>query len=135
MPFAVSLSLFATVRAEETTAPKQNQTNAPTGTYATTSPIPMTVRLITNGTYEATCDGQDKRGSQTGTWQWDAQRREFRLKPTAGNFPFALRRLRVDKHEEECLQWIPEGSMIAPAAVGGVGAIDYVRLKRQKNDP
>jgi len=108
---------------QETARPKQSQTNAPTGTYTTGSPVRLTLHLGTNGTYEVQRDG----GTQRGTWEWDRKEREFRLKPAAGKFPFDLRRLRVDRDDPDCLQWIP-----VPPVTGGAGAIDYVRFKRQK---
>jgi hypothetical protein len=111
-------------QAQETTTPRQSQTNAPTGTYATGSPVRLTLHLGTTGTYEVQCD----LGTQHGTWEWDRKQREFRLKPTPGKFPFDLRRLRLDRDDPECLQWIP-----VPPVASGAGAIDYVRFKRQKS--
>ena len=84
----------------------------------------LTLHLGTNGSYEVQCD----RGTQRGTWAWDRKQREFRLKPTAGKFPFDLRRLRADRDDPDCLQWIP----VSPVKGGG-GAIDYVRFNRQKD--
>jgi hypothetical protein len=80
--------------------------------------------LATNGTYEV----QTEMHRQEGTWKWDSKRREFRLKPTPGRFPFDMRRLRVDRGDPACLQWIP-----VPAVGGSAGAIDYVRFIRQKD--
>jgi len=67
-------------------------------------------------------------GTQHGTWGWESKRREFRLKPVRGKFPFDLRRLRVDRDNPQCLQWIP-----VPPPGAQAGAIDYVRFIRQKD--
>jgi hypothetical protein len=85
--------------------------------------VRLTLHLGTNGTYEVRAESQ----KQQGTWTWDSKHREFRLRPTPGKFPFDLRRLRVDRDDPDCLQWIP-----VPPVTGGAGAIDYVRFKRQK---
>jgi len=109
---------------QETPKPKPSQTNVPTGTYATGSPVRLALHLDTNGTYEV----QSDRCTQRGTWEWDRKQRELRLKPTAGKLPFDLRRLRVDRDDPDCLQWIP-----APPVTRGTGAMDYLRFKRQKD--
>ena len=106
------------------TPPEPSQTNAPTGTYATGAPVRLALHLGTNGTYEVQADLH----RQQGTWKWDSKQREFRLKPTPGKFPFDLRRLRVDRDDPHCLQWIP-----VTTVGGGAEAIDYVRFIRQKD--
>ncbi len=103
---------------------ENTQTNALAGTYVAGIPVRLTLELRTNGTYEV----QSERATQRGTWAWDAKRLEFSLRPTSGKFPFELRRLRVDRHEPGCLQWLP----VSPLN-GGPGAIDYVRFMRQKD--
>lgn len=100
------------------------QTNAPTGTYATGAPLRLTLHLATNGTYEVQTDIH----RQKGTWKWDSKLREFRLKPTSGQLPFDMRRLRVDRDEPACLQWLP-----VSGGGGSAGTIDYVRFIRQKD--
>jgi hypothetical protein len=105
---------------------ERTQTNAPTGTYATGAPLRLTLHLGANGTYEV----QAELHRQQGTWEWDGKQREFRLKPTPGNFPFDLRRLRVDRVDPACLQWIP---VSAGSGIGLAGAIDYVRFIRRKD--
>lgn len=64
----------------------------------------FTLQLNTNGTFVAETssryaqlDGDLMRmlpDVERGTWQWDAQRREFHLKP--GKFRFPISRLSVD---------------------------------------
>jgi hypothetical protein len=49
-----------------------------------------------------------------------------------GRFPFGLRRLRVDRDDPNCLQWIPVLSGSGSGA-GWAGTIDYVRFIRQKD--
>ncbi len=109
---------------QDKTASERGQTNAPTGIYATDAPVRLRLRLDTNGVYEV----RDELGKQQGTWQWDGKKREFWLKPSTGKFSFELRRLRVDRYDPNCLQWIP-----VPAVDIGGGAVDYVRFIRQKD--
>src|SRR5690242_16847224 len=92
----------ATTSAQQSIASRGIRDTAPTGTYAAFQPVSdpfaptnripvFTLHLETNGTYVAeTADSwpvQD--GDQVvfrpqiarGTWQWDAQKREFHLEP------------------------------------------------------
>ena len=128
---------FASCRGPEsqthTGAPLKS--SAPTGVYvsATSVGTGFTVRLDDSGDYlvRAESDSLPPLGSQSqqGRWVWNEQRQEFLLTPNAssGRFQFEFRRLRVDKHEPDTLQWIP-----LHGAGASAGAIDYVRFKRQK---
>jgi hypothetical protein len=108
----------------QTPAAEQPRSKPPTGFYSLGDPVRLTVQLDANGSYEARSD----RSSQRGTWKWDEQQRELLLTPRSGNLPFALRRLRVDRDDPDGLQCIP-----VPPVTAGAGALDYLRLKRQKN--
>jgi hypothetical protein len=105
--------------AESPSAAERSRTNAPLGTYATASPVSISVHLNTNGTYEV------KSGSQAeqGRWTWDAKQQEFNLMPRSGKVRFDIRRLRLDRADPAALQWIPTASF-----THGAGAMDYLRL-------
>ena len=110
---------------QTTNAAAQSETNAPTGTYSTTSLVEIKLHIRTNGIYEAQCD----RGTQRGRWTWDSKQRELQLTPATGEFPYSLRRLRVDKREPDCLQWLP---FSRGRGFSWEGALDYVRFRHQK---
>jgi hypothetical protein len=101
------------------------QTNAPTGVYAVSSPIPFILVLRTNGTYEVRWPDVSTNG---GKWQWNCEKQEFRLTPPNKEFPFDLRRLRLDRDDQNCLQWIP---VPTPGPSGAKEVVDYLRFKRQ----
>lgn len=122
-----SLSLLAVSchrPVRQSAAAQQARSGPPTGRYCSGPPVPLTVVLYTAGAYEVRSD----RRSQRGLWKWDEQHQEFSLVPLSEGFPLALRRLRVDRDDPNCLQWIP-----VPLVTSGGGALDYVRFKRQKD--
>jgi len=117
-----------------TGAPLKSST--PTGVYVSAIDVGtrFTVRLDDSGDYLVRTESTEslpplESQSQRGRWAWNEQRQEFLLTPDANNggFGFEFRRLRVDERETDTLQWIPLHGVGASA-----GAIDYVRLKRQK---
>jgi hypothetical protein len=116
------------VQQAESRHPARN--TAPIGTYAcfqqaastsfpsaaTNRVLLFTLRLETNGTYvaetpahlEPTQDGELVRlrpqsEAATGTWQWEAQKQEFRLQP--GTFKYYIERLPLDPHNTNRLLW------------------------------
>lgn len=109
------------------------KSSAPTGVYVSATPVGgFTVRLDASGDYLVSAESLVPGGNQNqkGRWVWNAQRREFLLTPNTtvnGHFQFEFRRLRVDKHEPDTLQWIPLHGVRTSA-----GTIEYVRLKREK---
>jgi hypothetical protein len=122
--------VYCPAQAQEKPTSAPSETNAPTGTYTAETPVRIVLHLGTNGTYEVQCALADRQ-KQQGTWEWNGAQKEFRLSPTAGKFPFELRRLRVDRQEPGCLQWIPL-AQYGPT-LGEVGVIDYVRFRCQKD--
>lgn len=128
------LSAFSVTQAQEKAAPDRDRTNAPAGRYIADAPVRIMLRLHTNGTYEATCDQDKPAVSQTGTWQWDAQRQEFRLKIKEREFSICFATVTREQARRGMPAMDSGRSMIAPVAVGGLGAKDYVRFKRQKID-
>lgn len=107
---------------------QQVQAKVPTGIYSVATPVRLTLTLETNGTYELRSDLSAQRGKwQHGKWHWNSKDQEFRLTPTSKEFPFDVRRLRVDRDDPMCLQWIPVGAASGRTS----GTIDYLRLRRQ----
>jgi hypothetical protein len=113
--------------AQQKEAPARDQSAAPTGTYAPhqkpiiwdpfssplTNSVPLfTLRLETNGTYIAEAPNPPPRffseGCRpeiaSGTWRWDAQKREFELAP-GDDFTFYIKRLPLDPHNPNHLVW------------------------------
>jgi hypothetical protein len=103
-------------------------TNAPTGLYSSVLDIPerFILQLSTNGDYQVYTTGSPA-NRQHGRWKWDDKRREFLLTPATNSaaFVYEFRRLRVDPHQPDKLQWIPLHGVYASE-----GAIDYLRFKR-----
>jgi hypothetical protein len=120
---SLSLVSFSLHGESEQPLAKQVQAKAPTGIYSVETPVRLTLTLETNGTYELRSD----LSVQSGKWHWNLKKQEFRLTPTSKEFPFDLRRLRVDRDNPQYLQWIPVEATSGSAS----GAIDYLRLKRK----
>jgi hypothetical protein len=102
---------------------QQAQATVPTGIYSVVFPVRLTLTLETNNTYELRSD----LSAQSGKWKWDSKKQEFRLTPMGKEFPFDVRRLRVDRDNPKYLQWVP----VEPVLGSTSGTIDWLRLKHQ----
>jgi hypothetical protein len=127
LPFVALAAGFCLIAAGcRTSDPHEATADTHVGSYVWAG---TTLNLAADGHY--TISSRDEVGQETteqGYWTCSETTREFRLDRTAGDFKFAVRRLRVDDRNPGRLLWIPD---LNPNSLRG--AIEFVAFERNQD--